>query len=358
LERAERARLSRFARRILSEWVRRGWPEGGERVAVAVSGGADSTALLLGLDELLKAGRLKVRLTVAHLDHGLRGERGAEDARWVEGLARSLGYEFVLGRAALSETEGEGARRDNLEQAARRARYEFLTRAAREAGAVAVLAAHTLDDQAETVLLRLLRGSGAEGLSGIRPERVLEGGGRILLLRPLVSWARRAETEEFCRGRGVEARADEMNADERFARVRVRHRLLPLLETFNPRVAETLARTAELLGEDASALELEAARLLEAAREKEAADGSEAARGEGWALRVEVLADAPKALRRRALRQWLARGRGDLRRLGAVHVAAVEKLLAGERGGRVVELPGGARVERRRGLLHFGGEKD
>jgi tRNA(Ile)-lysidine synthase len=333
-------------------------------VVVAVSGGADSTALLLALDELLKAGRLDLRLRVAHLDHGLRGERGAEDALWVAELSRALGYEASAGRAELGGRDAGGARRDNLEQAARRARYEFLSRVARESGARAVLAAHTLDDQAETVLLRLLRGSGAEGLGGIRPERVLEGGGGVLLLRPLVAWARRADTEGFCRERGVEAREDEMNADESFARVRVRRRLLPLLETFNPRVAETLARTAELLGEDARALELEAARLLEAAhgadeaaRGKDEAEGEESARG-ARPVSVAVLAAAPKSLRRRALRQWLARGRGDLRRLGAVHVAAVEKLLQGERGGRVAELPGGARVERRRGSLRFAGEKD
>ncbi len=322
-----------------------------------MSGGADSTALLLALDELLKAGRLDVRLTVAHLDHGLRGERGAEDARWVEEFARALGYEVLTGRAALGASGVEGARRDNLEQAARRARYEFLAGAARESGAVAVLAAHTLDDQAETVLLRLLRGSGAEGLGGIRPERALEGAGGVMLLRPLVAWARRAETVAFCRERGVEVREDEMNADERFARVRVRLRLLPLLETFNPRVAETLARTAEILSEDARALELEAARLLEAARDEDTAAVGETTRG-AWPLRVASLASAPKALRRRALRQWLARGRGDLRRLGAAHVAGVEKLLAGERGGRVAELPGGARVLRRQGLLFFAGEKD
>lgn len=365
----ERARPSRFARRLLSEWRRRVWPARGEHLLVAVSGGADSTALLLGLDKLLKAGRLDLRLTVAHLDHGLRGERGAEDARWVSELSRGLGYEIVVGRSALGERVG--ALRDNLEQAARRARYEFLARAARETGAGAVLTAHTLDDQAETVLLRLLRGSGAEGLGGIRPERTLEVAGDALLLRPLIGWARRAETESFCRERGVEPRADEMNTDERFARVRVRRVLLPLLETFNPRVVETLARTADLLSEDAQALELEAARLLDAARERDESAGemqppetseagAEAARAPAvaWPLRVGVLAAAPEALRRRALRRWLALGRGDLRRLAAVHIAAVERLLPGERGGRVVELPGGSRVERRRGRLVFRGEKD
>jgi tRNA(Ile)-lysidine synthase len=368
--RENQGEVSGFARRLLGEWRRRGWPTGGERVLVAVSGGADSSALLVALDELRRAGLLGVELTAAHLDHGLRGERGAEDARWVEGWARSLGYEVLTGRAEV----GERAGRDNLEQAARRARYEFLAGAARACGARAVLAAHTLDDQAETVLLRLLRGSGAAGLGGIRPERPLDAAGDLSLRRPLVGWARRAETEGYCRARGVEFRADEMNEDEGFARVRLRRRVLPLLETFNPRAVEALARAADLLHEDSAALEALAAELLEGASgepfdegetEKQAA-GDSASEESAIApsteesaaarpLRVDVLARALPALRRRALRLWLARGRGDLRRVGLQHVKAVERLLAGARGGRVAELPGGGRVERRRGFLLFRG---
>jgi tRNA(Ile)-lysidine synthase len=349
--REERGGVSGFARRVLAEWRRRGWPARGERVLVAVSGGADSSALLLALDELRRAGLLGVELTAAHLDHGLRGARGAEDARWVEAWARSLGYEVLAGRAEVEAS-------DNLEQAARRARYEFLSGAARACGARAVLAAHTLDDQAETVLLRLLRGSGAGGLAAIRPERALDAAGNVSLRRPLVAWARRAQTEEYCRARGVEFRRDEMNEDEGFARVRLRRRVLPLLETFNPRAVEALARAADLLHEDAAALEALAAGLLEEAAAE--ASGEESGRApsaeEGAAarpLRVEVLSAAMPALRRRALRLWLARGRGDLRRVSLQHVKAVERLLAGERGGRVAELPGGARVERRRGLPLF-----
>jgi tRNA(Ile)-lysidine synthase len=379
-ERGGRARLNSFARRVLREWRRRGWGVRGERVVVAVSGGADSMALLLALEELLRAGLLEVELTAAHLDHGLRGAEAEEDARWVAAQVRALGLQLVTGRAAV-RVRAEAAR-DNIEQAARRARYEFLQGVARESEARAVLTAHTLDDQAETVLLRLLRGSGSEGLGGMRAERVLEEGGveegsEVLLRRPLLSWARRADTEGYCRERGVEFRTDEMNEDERFARVRVRRKLLPLLETFNPRAAEALARAARLLREDSSALELLAASLLEEAsatakaveakideartveaKEAKAVEVEGQAGGEErtegvWPLSVEVLAAALPALRRRALRLWIARGRGGVRRLSLAHLLAVEKLLGGTRGGRVVELPGGSRVERRRGLLLF-----
>jgi tRNA(Ile)-lysidine synthase len=361
----------------------------GERVVVAVSGGADSSALMYALEELRRAGQLELEVTVAHLDHGLRGGRGEDDARWVGGRARELGFEFASARAGVgARARDEG---DNLEQAARRARYEFLNGVACAAGAFAVLVAHTLDDQAETVLLRLLRGSGADGLGGMRPERRLEEGGEVYLRRPLLDWARRADTESYCRSRGVEFRADEMNEDERFARVRVRRLLLPLLESFNPRAVEALSRAAELLRADSRALEHLAAKLLDEAGEKASPkegdqttgptrahrttagerhlmtagerpsvtdDRLEDAQADGAGpLRVDVLASAVPALRRRALRQWVARGRGDLRRLELAHVLAVERLLAGTRGGRVAELPGGSRVERRRGQLVFLGKK-
>ncbi|HLL77831.1 MAG TPA: tRNA lysidine(34) synthetase TilS [Pyrinomonadaceae bacterium] len=347
---------SAFARRLLAEWERLALPSAGEPVVVAVSGGSDSTALLLALVELIEPKRLAVKLKIAHLDHGLRGRAGAEDARWVAQLSGELGLEVEIGRAPVARRAH--ASRDNLEQAARRERYEFLARAAREAGASVVLTAHTLDDQAETFLLALLRGGGADGLGGMRPVRALDAASpRVVLARPLLSWARRDETEGYCRERGVVWRADAMNEDERFARVRVRRRLLPLLETFNPRVREALARTAELLRADSAALDEAAARLLE-----EAADEAALSQLEGIAdggggrvppLRVEALAGAAEAIRRRALRLWLAGGRGDLRRLELRHVEAVERLLAGSRGGRVAELPGGCAVVRRRRWLFF-----
>jgi tRNA(Ile)-lysidine synthase len=312
-----------------------------------VSGGADSCALLLALDELLKSKRLSPKITVAHLNHGLRGKASKEDAEWVGNLARQLGYEVEIAQANVKKRAKDTS--DNLEQAARRARYEFLTRTSSEKRADVLLTAHTLDDQAETVLLNLLRGSGAEGLSGIQAVRLFNSQSGLLLARPLLAWARRADTESFCRLRKVRFRVDEMNTDESFTRVRVRKQLLPLMQSFNGRIVEALARTAELLRADTSVLNQQAEDLLQAAGQSDNA----IAETRLPLLCVDVLARAPVAIRRRALRKWIAQGRGDLRRFELVHMLSVEKLLTGTRGGRIAELPGGATVRRKRGWLEF-----
>jgi tRNA(Ile)-lysidine synthase len=308
-------------------------------------------ALVLALDELMKDGRLGLTVTVAHLNHGLRGESGRRDALWVKALADSLKFDIALGQADVKRRAAEAS--DNLEQAARRARYEFLAEAATKCGASVVLTGHTMDDQAETVMLRLMRGSGAEGLGGMETVRALKESSGLLLARPMLAWARRTETEKFCRERGVEFRADEMNEDESFARVRVRRYLLPLMESFNPRVVAALSRSAELLREDASTLRSAAEELLKRASEEGAAVENANEASIKGSLSVNILKDAPVSLRRRALRLWLAEGRGDARRLEMVHLSGVEKLLAGGRGGRRAELPGGSFVEVRHGRLRL-----
>lgn len=333
-------RPSTFARSLLREWRKLELPEFSETIVIAVSGGADSVALLLSLNELIKAKKLKLGICIAHLNHQLRPGSEA-DARWVAKLAKQLDYQFSVHRADVRTTARKTG--DNLEQAARRARYEFLARTASRKRAQIVLTAHTMDDQAETVLLNLLRGSGSDGLGGIEPVRAFDEGSKTQLARPLLSWARRRDTENYCRVLGVEFRIDEMNTDEKFARVRVRRQLLPQMESFNPKIVEGLTRTAELLREDSAALDQAASRLLELAEED----------GAGSRLRVDLLALAPPPLRRRALRQWIERRRGDLKRIERVHVLAVESLLFGERGGRVIELPGGSRVARRQKWLHL-----
>jgi tRNA(Ile)-lysidine synthase len=344
-----RQKLSNFGRHLWREWRKLDLPSTDANVIAAVSGGADSVALLLGVDELVRLKKLSIKIFVAHLNHKLRGKSGNADARFVSSLAGKLGYAAVI--KAVDVGAKACAAKDNLEQAARRARYEFLRQTAELHKATIVLTAHTLDDQVETVLLNLLRGSGAAGLSGIEPVRSIQTGTAILLVRPLLSWARRSDTEGFCRLQSIEVREDEMNADQKFARVRVRKELLPLMKSFNPSFVEGLARTAEILREDDMALEGAAARLLELSLNDQTQGTKEPA------LRPDLLRVAPPALRRRALRQWLASCRGDLRRLEHAHIVALDNFLFSTRSGRVIELPGGARIVRRSGLFLYRGPR-
>ena len=339
-------RINRFPRLLLSEWRRLKLPFSGETIVVAVSGGADSTALLLAIEELNTLNKLAVDICVAHLDHRLR-DSSAQDAKWVKELAAKLGYRSVIGRRTVAEAAK--ATSDNLEQAARKARYAFLERMAKKLSANYVLTAHTMDDQAETVLMRLMRGSAGAGLGGMEAVRPLAKNSSIKLVRPLL-WARRSDTEEYCRLRRTAFLSDEMNDNQRFVRVKVRKQLLPLMESFNNKIVEALSRTAAQLREDGAVLFNDSGALLKRA--------SLEAETETPALDVKVLSAAPPALRRRALRQWIAEARGSARRLEMVHLSSVEKLLDGNAGGRVVELPGGGRVRRKRNRLEFESEND
>jgi len=288
--------------------------------------------------------KLSADICVAHLNHHLRKSSG-KDAKWVSVLARKLGYRVVIGRSKVAEKAR--ATNDNLEQAAREARYAFLHRTAKKVSAGYVLTAHTMDDQAETVLLRLMRGSAGSGLGGMEALRPLTGNSSIKLARPLL-WARRTETEDYCRLRKTEFLSDEMNDDQRFARVKVRKQLLPLMHSFNNRIVEAISRTASQLREDGAVLFDDSDALLRRASVSNPQNETKSP-----ALDVKLLANAPSALRRRALRQWLSEARGTARRLEMVHLLAVEKLLEGTAGGRTVELPGGGRVSRRRNRLEF-----
>ena len=330
---------------MLIEWRKLKLPLANETIVVGVSGGADSTALLLALHELRSAGKLCVNVCVAHLDHKLR-KASTQDARWVADLAAKLGYDNVTGRAKVAELARTNS--DNLEQAARQARYAFLERTAKRKSAKYVLTAHTMDDQAETVLLRLMRGSAGGGLGGMDAVRPLGTSTSIKLVRPLL-WARRRDTENYCRFRKTPFLVDEMNSDLGFSRVRVRQQLLPLMQSFNNRIVEAISRTAAQLREDGAVLATDSDELLQ--RASFSADADEET--EVPPLNVKLLANEPPALRRRALREWISKARGGTRRLEMVHLLAVEKLLEGDGGRRTVELPGGGRVKRSKNRLEF-----
>jgi tRNA(Ile)-lysidine synthase len=213
----------------------------GERVAVACSGGPDSTALLLVLQAL--APKLGCTLSVCHFNHRLRGDESQQDERFVRSLAEGLGIAFDCARA---DVRGSAAKtRVNLEAKARELRYRFFRSLieARKADRIAV--GHTADDQAETVLHRFLRGSGTRGLAGIYP--VTEAG----IVRPLIEVRRRAAVQ-WLQDRGQAWREDESNRDLRLTRNRIRHELLPLLSGYNPRIVETLAGTAAIARDEES----------------------------------------------------------------------------------------------------------
>jgi tRNA(Ile)-lysidine synthase len=304
--------------------------------------------MLLAIDELRRLEKLAVQPTVAHFDHRIR-KTSSRDARWVSESAKRLGYPVTVGRAKVADVAK--AESDNLEQVARRLRYEFLERTAKKHSAHFVLTAHTMDDQAETVLLRLMRGSADVGLSGMDGLRPLRRGSEITLARPLL-WARREETVDYCHHSKAEYLTDEMNDDETFARVKVRKQLLPLMQSFNSRIVEAISRTATQLREDSHLLSNDADELLRRASVNEETPSKTPI------LNVNILSGAPAALRRRALRQWISEARGNTRRLEMVHLVAVDRLLDGDSGGRIVELPGGSRVRRKRGRLVYEAEND
>ena len=336
--------LTTFARSLLREWRRLELPRTGPTVVIAVSGGADSAALLFAFDELIKSKKIEASLVVAHLNHKLRGKASEADARWVRSISQQHGFRFTTSSIDVKKRAAKSS--DNLEQAARRTRYAFLQKVATANRAGVVLTAHTLDDQAETFLLNLLRGSGGEGLVGIDVRRRLGPQTQVLLVRPLLSWATRADTENYCRKRGIDFRIDAMNFDEKLTRVRVRRQLLPLLKTFNPNFVERLAGTIEILREDNVALDAAALRLLDLS-------SAQLPNRKTPSLKADLLRLAPLALRRRALRLWLALGRGDLRRIESAHINAIARLLISSKSGRLIELPGGSSVSRKGGLVHF-----
>lgn len=204
---------------------------------VGVSGGCDSVGLLLALHRL--APSLGLKLTVAHLNHNLRGEQAREDARFVERLAERLGLSVVVG-------QWRPTRPAHFEVDAREGRYAWLSRTAKARGASVVAVGHNRDDQAETVLHRVLRGTGPRGLAGIPFARPLDPDGSVMLVRPLLDVSRREIEAELARI-GQDYRHDPTNVDPAYTRSRIRVDLLPKLEAeYNPQVAEALARLAEL----------------------------------------------------------------------------------------------------------------
>ena len=245
----------------VEEFIRRhGFFTAGEHVLLGVSGGADSVAMLLILAELARPDRLSLRLRVAHLDHGIRGSHAQADAEFVAELAERLSLpchrEFV-------DVPGlAGQRGLSLETAGRQARQEFFTRLAKSQKCSAVALAHHGDDQVETILQRITRGTGLPGLAGIRLQRPLSKESPIRIVRPLLC-CRRQEIEQFLTGQSVGWQVDHTNLQSDFTRNWIRNELLPQLrQRLNPRVDDALLRLADLAADAANLIEQQACEFL------------------------------------------------------------------------------------------------
>ncbi|MFC5187030.1 tRNA lysidine(34) synthetase TilS [Actinomadura harenae] len=312
----------------------------GAMTLVACSGGADSLALAAAL--AFEAPRSRRPAGGVTVDHGLQDGSAERAERMVRTMA-SLGLDPAGSVAVTVGTEG------GPENAARVARYEALDQAARRLRAGAVFLGHTRDDQAETVLLGLARGSGARSLAGMPSSFVRSRDHyeqcEVRYERPLLELDR-ATTRRACEALGLEPWDDPHNDDPSYTRVRVRQEALPALErTLGPGVAEALARTARLLRDDADALDDLAVEALGRARGPEE-DG----------LSVDVLGGLNRAVRTRVLRTAAIEAGSPAGTLAAVHVDDVDRLVTGWRGQRHVDLPGGIRAFRRYGRLLFGRE--
>jgi tRNA(Ile)-lysidine synthase len=324
----------------------------GEKVLVALSGGPDSVALLLSLLEMRS--HLDLIVEAAHVNHLLRGVESDQDEDFVQALCRTAAIPLHFKRIETRQIAADG--RQNLEECARRLRYDFLLSVAQKEKAT-VATGHTLNDLSETFLLKLFRGAGVSGLSGVYPRRrnELENGAVVDVVRPLLDSTRR-EILEYLDRRKQPYRQDSSNRDLSFDRNVVRHELIPLIEgRFNPAVSRTLGRTALLFRELEDFLTPildEAYAQCRKIRESSRLAGSNSV----VALRIpELLSNHPfvqKEIVRRALKEY----RGDLRDVSYRHVEDVLKIAATESGAEC-HLGSGVRVRREFDLLKFGSER-
>ncbi len=304
---------------------------GNTRLLTAVSGGPDSLALLYSLYALRE--ELGLELVGAHLDHGLRGEESAADAAFVESVFETLSLDlFVESANVLTQGAASGT---SLEEAAREARYDFLARSAAACGAAAVALGHTSDDQAETVLMNIIRGSGLSGLKGMRTlSSMRRRGAELMLMRPLLGLGR-AETTAYCEALGLKPRFDRSNLSTNIRRNRVRIELMPALTAYNPAIRESLLRLSASTSIDLAFLEEETDKawrnvaILEDGRVQ---------------LRRRAFSTLPEAVGRRLLRKAVLYSKGDLKDVELNHVEGMARLMNVGVGSRL-DLPGGIRFE-------------
>ena len=312
-------------------------------LVVACSGGPDSTALLHALLALQPALRLK--LHVAHLNHDFRGQEAEDDAAFVAAMAEKLGLDSTIDEADPIAYQRERGI-SSFEEAAREVRYRFLTNLANAIDADAIALGHTADDQAETILMHVIRGAGLPGLRGMQeltPWRDTPKGPTATLFRPLLE-ATRSETRAYCLDLKIPFREDSTNSSLRFTRNRIRLRLLPALREYNPQVRQALVRIGRAATESSDYL-----------NEQLDAHWPEISfmDGNSVALDASNLNKLHPTLRAMALRRAFAQSSGSVRRLSEAHVKSMLALAAGP-AGKAVHLPGGLAIHSTQDRLVIG----
>jgi len=298
----------------------------GDRVVVAVSGGPDSVFLLYALDDLKRI--LGVKLYVCHMDHGIRGAASRLDAEFVRKLAGSHGL-----RAEFKKLSGEKKRTKlSTEERLRHARYAFFKSSAKRLRANVVATGHTLDDQAETVLMRMIKGASLKGLAGIRPVR---NEGSLKYIRPLIEIEKK-EIERCLRKEKIPCRLDRTNLEDRYLRNRVRNRVIPYLSKINPRIKRSIVNMSFGLREDLDFIE----------EEKRKRRVLIKGRGNAARIKLRDILLQPAALRKEILRAALIETGANVKKLTFRHWKDIDRLLVRSRRGKGLDLPDGVRARR------------
>ncbi len=294
---------------------------------VAVSGGPDSVCLLHILVKLRE--ELGIRLHIAHLNHQLRGAESEADAHYASDLAHRLDIPATIEQRDVKAYQAQ--HHLSLEEAAREVRYTFLAQVAKSIGAKRVAVGHTVDDHIETILMHLIRGTGTRGLRGLQPSsRWQSSGSSLAIIRPLLPVSRR-ETADYCHNHQLMPRIDVSNLSLSPLRNRIRHQLLPLLESYNPRVAEALLRTARIASDDLAFMDKEITRLWGKTVQKQ---------GNTVTLDKEGFLELPSALKRHLLRTCIEKLIGNLKDIESRHIEEIMDALTKPAGKRL-SLPEG-----------------
>ncbi|MBL7072677.1 MAG: tRNA lysidine(34) synthetase TilS [Candidatus Omnitrophica bacterium] len=326
---------SAFLKRVKDTIKRGDMFHKGDRVLVAVSGGADSVCLLKVLLETRKTYAAKI--IVANMDHCLRGARSRKDSEFVKILSRELNVEFLHKKVKVKSVRARGV---SLEECARSERYKFLKEAAAKKKCNVIATGHTMDDQAETVLMRIISGAGLAGLAGIPAVRYV---GKIKIVRPLIRTTKR-DILGFLKNEKIPFVEDESNLDLKFARNNIRHKILPFLEEYNPKIRRTLANLAETLREDYS--------YLSAHREK--AVGKYGKRsGRILSVKIRDMVFQPETVRKEIFKTLIIKAGGNVKKLNYRHWIDMNYFLVFAKPGKSLDLPGEVKITKKRGEIIF-----